>query len=261
MLAFFESLGQSVIAVLEAIGGLALLLWETLGYVFAGGSRLSLTLHQMAFLGVNSVLIVLLTTTFAGMVISLQLAHVAVTYGVTNIVGGGVSLAMTRELGPMLTAVVVAGRAGSAITAEIGSMKVTEQIDALVCMAVSPVRYLACPRLVALLLMVPILTLFSDVSGLVGGSFVADVTAGIPQEVFYDSVKRMTTMDDVYKGLFKSALYGMEIATVACYQGLNAGRGAAGVGQATTSAVVVSMIVVFITNYFLSAWLFSVGAF
>ena len=259
MLVFFESLGQSVISVLEAIGGLALLLWETITNFFAGGVRYSLTIYQMSFLGVNSLLIVLLTTTFAGMVISLQLAHVAVTYGVTNIVGGGVALAMSRELGPMLTAVVVAGRAGSAITAEIGSMKVTEQLDAMACMAVSPVRYLVCPRVLALLFMLPLLTLFSDISGLLGGAFVADVTAGIPREVFMDSVRRLTVMDDVYKGLLKSAVYGIQIALVASQQGLNAGRGAAGVGKATTSAVVHSMVIIFLTNYFLSAWLFPVG--
>ena len=259
MIRFFESLGSSVISVLEYIGGLALLLWEVATFIVKGQLRWGLAIFQMAFLGVNSIMIVLLTTTFAGMVISLQLAHVAVTYGVANIVGGGVSLAMARELGPMLTAVVVAGRAGSAITAEIGSMKVTEQIDALVCMAVSPVRYLVCPRVMALLLMMPILTLFSDLAGLVGGSFVAEATAGIPQEVFYDSVRRMTELSDVTKGLLKSMIYGVQIALVSCQQGLQCGRGAAGVGQATTGSVVISMIIIFMTNYFLSAWLFQLN--
>lgn len=258
MIRFFESLGLSVISILDYIGGLALLLWEALGYLMAGGLRWGLAIYQMAFLGVNSIMIVLLTTTFAGMVISLQLAHVAVTYGVSNIVGGGVALAMARELGPMLTAVVVAGRAGSAITAEIGSMKVTEQIDALICMAVSPVKYLVCPRIVALVLMMPILTLFSDLSGLVGGSFVAETSAGIPQEVFYDSVRRMTELEDVIKGIFKAMIYGAQIALVSCQQGLQSGRGAAGVGQATTGSVVISMIIIFMTNYFLSAWLFPI---
>lgn len=259
MLALFESLGQSVIMVLEYIGGLAILMWETIGYLFTGGLRLSLTLFQMSFLGVNSLLIVLLTTTFAGMVISLQLAHVAVQYGVANIVGGGAALAMTRELGPMLTAIVVAGRAGSAITAEIGSMKVTEQIDALICMGVSPLKYLVCPRLIALALMLPVLTLFSDVSGLVGGAFVAEQSAGIAQEAFWDSVRRMTDMNDVMKGLFKAVIYGIQIALVSCQQGLGARGGAAGVGQATTGSVVISMIIVFVTNYFLTAWLFPVN--
>lgn len=258
MIRFFESLGVSVIAILEYIGGLALLFWEAGGYILKGRLRWGLTLFQMSFLGVNSIMIVLLTTTFAGMVISLQLAHVAVTYGVSNIVGGGVALAMARELGPMLTAVVVAGRAGSAITAEIGSMKVTEQIDALVTMAVSPVKYLVCPRIVALIAMMPLLTLFSDLSGLIGGQMVADATAGIPSEVFYDSVRRMTELPDVTKGLLKAMIYGVQIALVSCQQGLQCGRGAAGVGQATTGSVVISMIIIFMTNYFLSAWLFPV---
>ncbi|MFN8612456.1 MAG: ABC transporter permease [Vulcanimicrobiota bacterium] len=259
MIRFFESLGQSVIAILDYIGGLALLLWEVLGYLFAGGLRTSLAVYQMAFLGVNSIMIVLLTTTFAGMVISLQLAHVAVQYGVSNIVGGGVALAMARELGPMLTAVVVAGRAGSAITAEIGSMKVTEQIDALECMAVSPIKYLVLPRVIALVAMMPVLAMFSDLAGLVGGSFVAEASAGIPQEVFYDSVRRMAVLDDVTKGLFKAMIYGTQIALVSCQQGLQSGRGAAGVGQATTGSVVISMIIVFMTNYFLSAVLFPIN--
>ncbi len=258
MISFFESVGNAVINVLEYVGGLALLLWEAFGFIFKGAIRFGMVLNQMAFLGVNSLLIVLLTTTFAGMVIALQLAHLAVDYGVGHMVGGGASLAMCRELGPMLTAVIVAGRAGSAVTAEIGSMKVTEQIDALVCMAVSPIHYLVVPRLLALLVMLPILTLFSDVAGLVGGSFVAFETAGIPYEVFWDSVERLTEMVDVYKGLFKALIFGVEVALVACFQGLNAGRGAAGVGKATTGSVVAATIIVFISNYFLSAWLFPV---
>ncbi len=258
MPAFFDTIGHFVINVLEYIGGLTLLLLEAVSHILKGSIRFSHTLAQMSFLGVNSLLIVLLTTTFAGMVIALQLAHVAVQYGVANMVGGGAALAMARELGPMLTAIVVAGRAGSAITAEIGSMKVTEQIDALICMAVSPVNYLVVPRILALLVMVPMLTLFSDVAGLIGGSFVAFETAGIPYEIFWDSVKRMTEMADVTKGLFKAMVFGIEVALVACFQGLSTGRGAAGVGQATTGSVVFAMIIIFITNYVLSAWLFPV---
>lgn len=258
-MAIFEAIGHWVIKVLDYVGGVTLLLIEALGYIFRGAVRLGLTINQMAFLGVNSIVIVLMTTTFAGMVISLQLAHIAVSYGVGQVVGGGAALAMARELGPMLTAIVVAGRAGSAVTAEIGSMKVTEQIDALTCLAVSPVKYLVVPRLVALALMVPVLTLFSDVSGLVGGSFVAFETAGIPYAVFWDSAERLCELSDVTKGLFKSFIFGIELAVVACYQGLNTGRGAAGVGVATTGSVVFAMIVIFISNFFLSAWLFPVN--
>ncbi len=257
MTGFFESIGRSVLSTLEYIGGSVRLFLETSGFVLRGKIRLGLTINQMSFLGVNSLLIVLLTTTFAGMVIALQLAHIAVQYGVGKMVGGSASLAMTRELGPMLTAIVVAGRAGSAVTAEIGSMKVTEQLDALKMLAVSPVGYLVVPRMLALLLMVPILTLFSDISGLIGGSIVANESAGIPYQVFWDSVRRMTMTEDLVKGLFKSIIFGLEVATISCYQGMQTGRGAAGVGKATTGSVVIAMVAVFVTNYVLSLVLFT----
>lgn len=257
MLGFFEGIGHFVISCLEYIGGTVRLLTESLNFVVRGQLRARLTVNQMSFLGVNSLLIVLMTTTFAGMVIALQLAHVAVQYGVGKMVGGSASLAMARELGPMLTAIVVAGRAGSAITAEIGSMKVTEQIDALKMLAVSPVGYLVVPRLLAMLFMVPLLTLFSDISGLVGGSIVANESAGIPYQVFWDSVRRMTLVSDLMMGLLKSVIFGIEVAIISCYQGLACGRGAAGVGKATTESVVISMVVVFVSNYVLSAVMFT----
>lgn len=258
MISFFEAIGRNVISALEYVGGLIRLFTEAMGFILRGKLRLALTIEQMSFLGVNSILIVLMTTTFAGMVIAFQLADVAVQYGVGKMVGGSASLAMARELGPMLTAIVVAGRAGSAITAEIGSMKVTEQIDALKMLAVSPVGYLVVPRLLALLVMVPLLTLFSDISGLIGGSLVANDSAGIPYQVFWDSVRRMTLPVDLFKGLFKSLIFGIQVATISCYQGLKTGRGAAGVGKATTRSVVISMVFVFITNYILSILLFTV---
>ena len=258
MTGLFEGIGRSVLSALEYIGGSVRLFMESVSFILRGKFRVGLTINQMSFLGVNSLLIVLMTTTFAGMVIALQLADVAVQYGVGKMVGGSASLAMTRELGPMLTAIVVAGRAGSAITAEIGSMKVTEQIDAMKMLAVSPVGYLVVPRILAMLFMVPLLTLFSDISGLIGGSIVANESAGIPYQVFWDSVRRMTLTDDLMKGLFKSVIFGIEVATISCFQGLQTGRGAAGVGKATTGSVVISMVVIFITNYVLSLLLFTV---
>lgn len=259
MTSVFEGIGRWVISIMEYIGGCVRLFSEAVGFLLRGHWRPGLTIIQMSFLGVNSLMIVLMTTTFAGMVIALQMAHVAVQYGVGKMVGGSASLAMTRELGPMLTAIVVAGRAGSAITAEIGSMKVTEQIDALKMLAVSPTGYLVVPRLVAMLLMMPLLTLFSDISGLVGGSVVAFENAGIPYQVFWDSVRQMTMTSDLTLGLAKSVIFGVEVAIISCYQGLKTGRGAAGVGQATTSSVVTSMVVIFITNFILSSLMFKVN--
>ena len=167
-------------------------------------------------------------------------------------------MAMARELAPMLTAVVVAGRAGSAIAAEIGTMKVTEQISALKCMAVSPVRYLVVPRLLALLGMMPVLTLFSMVFGTIGGAVVAFTSASIPYEIFWDSILRLLSLSDVLNGLLKGIIFGAGVALISCYQGLHTGRGAAGVGSATTSSVVLSTIFIFVFNYLLSLWLFPV---
>lgn len=256
MLNIVEDFGLWLTSLFDYIGGIIILFFETLANVFRGKIKLGLTIDQMAILGVNSLSIVILTTGFAGMVISLELAQLAVKYGVGNIVGGGVALSMSREFAPMLTAIVVAGRAGSAITAELGSMKVTEQIDALKAMAISPVKYLVVPRFLACLIMVPILTLFANLFGTVGGAFIAKVTANIPHKVFFDSIKTMLEMSDVWGGLYKAIVFAAEIALIGCFQGLNTTGGAAGVGKATTGSVVYSIILIFITNYFMSAWLF-----
>lgn len=259
MLGIFEYVGRALLGFLDYVGALFILLGECLSWTVRGAVRIGLTLQQMAYLGVDSLLIVVLTTTTAGMVMSLQLAHIAVQYGVTSVVGGGVAMAMCRELGPMLTAVVVAGRAGSAIAAELGTMKVTEQISALRCMAVSPVRYLVVPRFTALLIMMPILTLFSCVAGTAGGAMVAFQSASIPYDVFMDSISRLLVMSDVVYGLIKGLVFGAEVALVASYHGLNTGRGAAGVGSATTCSVVYATIVIFISNYVMSLWFFPVS--
>ncbi|MGM9998088.1 MAG: MlaE family ABC transporter permease [Candidatus Bruticola sp.] len=259
MIAFFEYIGGVVLGVLNYLGSLFMLLTECLLSIAKGTIRFGLAVQQMAFLGVDSLVIVVLTTTSAGMVIALQLAHIAVQYGVVSVVGGGVAIAMARELAPMLTAVVVAGRAGSAIAAEIGTMKVTEQISALKCMAVSPIRYLVVPRLVALVTMMPVLALFSLTFGTLGGAVIAYQSADIPYEIFWDSIQRLMVLSDVSYGLLKSIVFGFEIALISCYQGLNTGRGAAGVGASTTSSVVYATIFVFISNYLMSLWLFPVS--
>ncbi|MBI2252303.1 MAG: ABC transporter permease [Armatimonadetes bacterium] len=224
--------------------------------LFKGAVKVKLTIDQMAILGVNSLSIVILTTAFAGMVVSLEIAQLAVKYGIAGFVGGGVAIAMAREFAPMLTAIVVAGRAGSAITAEIGSMKVTEQIDALQAMAVSPVKYLVVPRFLACLAMIPLLTVFANLCGVSGGALIAYKTANIAPRIFFDSVRNIVDMHDFWGGIYKAGVFAAEIALISCYQGLNTSGGAAGVGKATTGSVVYSMILIFLSNYFLSIWLF-----
>lgn len=256
MLLFIEDLGLWLIRLFDYIGGIFILFFETCSNIFKGKIKWNLTLDQMAILGVNSLSIVVLTAAFAGMVISLEIAHLAVRYGVGTMVGGGVAMAMGRELGPMLTSIVFAGRAGSAITAELGSMKVTEQIDALKAMAVSPVKQLVVPRFIACLAMLPVLTLFANLFGVVGGALIAKQIANIQFQAFFDSIRALLDMSDLWGGMYKAIVFAAEIALISCFQGLNTSGGAAGVGKATTGSVVYSMILIFITNYFMSAWLF-----
>lgn len=260
MVILTEMVGNSVISFFEYVGGLVILFFDSILWIFRGAIfRLRLIMQQAAILGVNSTMIVLITTAFTGAVISLQLAHLAVRYGAGRFVGGGVAIAMARELGPMLTAIVVAGRAGSAITAELGSMKVTEQIDALEAMATSPTKYLVVPRIVACALMIPMLCMFSMVAGTVGGGVVAKYIANIDYTTYFDSIPDMVQSKDLVKGMFKAFIFALEIAIISCYQGLKTSGGAAGVGKATTGSVVYSMLIIFITNFFLSAILFPPG--
>jgi phospholipid/cholesterol/gamma-HCH transport system permease protein len=253
----FRLIGETIISLFSYIGGLLLLFWESLLWISRGAiMQIRLILDQAASLGVNSSTIVLITTAFTGAVISLQLAYMAARFGADRFVGFGVAVAMARELAPMITAIAVAGRAGSSITAELGSMQVTEQIDALEAMAVSPVRYLVVPRLIAMAIIIPMLCLFAIIAGVVGGGVVANITAGIGYNVYFESIADMVMIRDVYKGLFKSFIFAIQIAIIACYQGLKTRGGAAGVGTATTGSVVYSMLIVFITNFLLSAILF-----
>lgn len=188
----------------EYAGGVTLLTAESLGFLVRLRVRLTETLSQCVLLGVQSLVIVLLTSLFTGMVISLEAAQQAVAYGFSSFVGGAVAYGAVRELGPMLTAVVVAGRVGAAIAAEIGSMVVTEQVEALRSMGVEPARFLVVPRLLALLLMLPLLTIFADVVSILGGMWIAREYAHIPYHEFIRSVRQAIDFSDVIKGLLKT---------------------------------------------------------
>ena len=210
----------------------------------------------MAHLGVNSLPIVSLTLLFAGMVMTLQIVDILLRYGAQSTLGGVMSIAMGRELGPILTGVVVAGRVGAAMTAELGTMKVTEQIDALRCMAVNPIAYLVVPRFVACVIMVPILSFYGYVIGTAGGYAVATFGAGLTHFTYMNSVELFTEVGDIVYGLIKAMFFGGIIALIACYEGMHAKSGAEGVGQATTKSVVTSIIFIFICNYLLSVILY-----
>ncbi len=251
-----ERIGDRTLAFFEYAGGVTTLAGSAARFIALARIRVTETVNQAFFLGAQSLLIVLLTSLFTGMVISLESAVTAVQYGFTNVVGGAVAYASARELGPMLTGIVVAGRAGSAIAAEIGSMVVTEQVEALRSMGVEPARYLVVPRLLALLIMLPLLTIFADMISLLGGMWVAHAYAHISYNDFMNSVRTGIGMRDVLRGLVKAPVFAVLIVLVASYQGLRTRGGAAGVGKTVTGAVVIAMILIFIANFALSFLLF-----
>lgn len=250
-----EVVGRNVISGLESCGKIMFLIMQTF-YHIGHRPKLQNIVYQMAHLGADSLPIVLLTILFTGMVMTVQTAHEFIKYGAQSSVGGVIAIAMGRELAPVLTGVVTAGRVGAAITAEIGSMKVTEQIDALRVMAVNPIVYLVVPRFIACILMLPMLVVFGDIIGTIGGYLVATFYSGIGSYTFLNSIKVFTEVNDVLGGLVKGMFFGGIIAIIGCYKGLRAAPGAEGVGRATTSSVVSSIILIFICNYFLSLLLY-----
>ena len=206
---------------------------------------------QMAFVGVASVPIVVLTAFFSGAVLSLYLTVFLRQYGAQSFVGATVGLTATREIGPVIAGIMVSARAGSAMAAQIGTMAVTEQIDALRMLGVHPTNYLVIPRLIAAVLMVPILALVAIWMAVLGGMVVAG-TEGLSPAIFLQSVQQYVHPLDVVKGVSKGPFFGLLVALVACQQGLRTKNGAVGVGRATTNAVVISMVLVYIANFLLA---------
>lgn len=252
-----ELLGRTVLSLLYWSGKSLLFLLESLIGLLKPEFFLQDLIYQLVHLGFNSISIVVMTVTFSGMVISLELAKEAVQYGVSHMVGGGVAIAMAREFGPMLTAIVLSGRVGSAITAEIATMKVTEQLDALETLGLNPIRFLMAPRLIANLIAFPLITLVSEISGTYGGYLVAHLYAGITARVYTDSIHRFLSAWDVWGGLIKSLVFAIIVTVISGLMGFEASRDAYGVGRATTASVVWAIIVIFIANFFLSYLLFT----
>lgn len=248
------SLGKRILFYCAYTGRMTMLFMDTVKKLKEADGKE--TLRQMALLGADSLPIVLMTILCTGMVFSVQTAKEFVRFGAASSVGGIVAIAMARELVPVLTGVVVAGRIGAAIAAEIGTMKVTEQIDALRVMAANPVSYLVVPRFIAVVLMMPVLIVFANMIGNIGGWVVAHYYAGISTFTYENSIRTLAETYDMVGGMIKGAVFGAIIAIVGCHKGLNAPNGAEGVGLATTESVVLSIILIFITNYFLSVILY-----
>jgi len=246
---------RGVVAFFEFVGEIALLLGDVLRRLLRPKFEFAETLNQMSFVGVSSVPIVALTSFFSGAVFSLYVSKFLYQYGAVQFVGATIGLAMARELGPVLAGIMVAARCGSSMAAQIGSMAVTEQIDALKMLSVNPTSYLVIPRTVASALMLPILGLIAIWSGIVGGLLVA-VSLNIPSTVYIESIRQFGTPDDFLKGIAKTPFFGIIVALVACQQGLRTKDGAVGVGRATTNTVVIAMVLVYVANYLLASILF-----
>jgi len=245
--------GAKSMSLFHEAGGLSILFGKTLYSMATAPWRKESILDQMSKIGVTSLPLVFLTALFTGMVLALQSAYQLRTFNALRYTAGLVSLSITRELGPVLTAMVVAGRVGASITAEIGTMKVTEQIDALVSMGTDPIRYLTVSRFIAAVLMLPLLTIYADFVGMFGGFVVAVFKLGISSNLYiYDSFD-VLVMKDVMTGLIKSFAFGGIIAIVGCYQGFRAKGGAEGVGIATTLSVVTSLILIIASDCLFTA--------
>lgn len=247
--------GRRVLGFFEETGRLTVLLFQAARWVFRGRLEARQTLLQMANIGVDALPIIMITGAFAGAVLAFQTANQLVAFGVPGFVGGLVSLSLAREAAPVFTAVTAAGRSGGGIAAELGTMAVTEQLDALRVMATDPVRYLVVPRLLAGVFVLPILTVGALLAGMVGGWMVASLE-GVGTATYLGSVRRFLDIYDILGGLFKSALFGIIIALIGSHRGLGADGGAAGVGRAATGAVVSAIVLILVGNLFLDVLLF-----
>ena len=241
--------------VLVYLGEILMLLGRTVKALRGGIDFRDLT-EQMASLGVNSVAIALLTSSTSGAVLALYFAPFLKQYGAEGFTGAVVALAIARELGPVLTGVVVAARAGSAIAAELGTMKVTEQIDALRALAVSPIQYLVVPRVLAAIIMVPLVCALADAAGIFGGALLSK-SEGVLPTIYFNSMKQFIEPADFTKGIIKTFVFGLIIALVGCHQGLATRGGATEVGRATTNAVVLSIVLIYVSNFVMTYFMFS----
>lgn len=244
---------------LVALGGISQLAGQTLAGCFHRRFAGQELLNQMELIGLRSFAIAVLTAIFSSMVMTVQFAVQMTRFGVKEYVSSVVSLSLVRELGPALTALMVGGRVGAGITAELGSMRVTEQIDALRAMGADPVRKLVVPRVVAATLVLPMLTILADVLGVLGAMVVARVDSGVGMTLFLQSTLRSVELGDFLHGLLKTVFFGFLLSLIACYKGLHTSGGTAGVGRATTETVVVTSLVTLCADFILTNLLLGFG--
>ena len=252
-----EGVGRLVLRLLEQIGRFFQMLGRTAFWAVRPPYDVPEWFRQMVRVGWDSIPVVFLTALFTGMVMALQTYNGFARFHAEGWVGSVVALSLTRELAPVLTALMVTGRVGSAMAAELGTMRVTEQIDALTSLATEPVQYLIVPRVLASIAMMPLLVLMADAVGMYGGYLVAVQLLGANPVTYVDnSFKYLTVSDDVVSGLIKAAAFGLLFSLIACVRGYDTRGGAEGVGRATTAAVVSGSLAILLTDFFLTKLLF-----
>ena len=250
-----ERLGAIILGGIAALGRFVLFLLYALAEMVMPPYKVRLMLRQIRIIGADSSFLVALIAVFTGMVLGLQGEFTLRKFGSEGALGTVVSLVLVRELGPVLTALMITARAGSAMAAEIGAMQVTEQIDALTVMAIDPVQYLVSPRILAGVISFPLLTSMFDVIGILGGYAIGVGLMGAPSASYFNGIAQNLHSDDISGGLYKALVFGLIVSWVSCYKGYNSERMATGVSRATTEAVVLSSVLILVFDYFLTSLL------
>jgi len=258
----FGSIGRYILDFLVQLSRVSDLASKTFYWVFVGplkgkGIRWKSTIEQMVLIGYDSIPIVGLISFFVGLIIAMQSAYQLEPFGATVYVANLVAVSVTRELAPLLTAIVIAGRSGSAITAEIGTMKVSEEIDALQTMGFNPIKFLVVPKVLAMIIMVPILTIMADFLGILGGYIISMATLDVTSLRYINQTMLALQFSDLFSGLVKSFFFALIIAKIGCYEGFNVKGGAEGVGKSTTRSVVASIFLIIAADVFFTALFFS----
>uniref|UniRef100_I2Q0D6 Conserved hypothetical integral membrane protein n=1 Tax=Desulfovibrio sp. U5L TaxID=596152 RepID=I2Q0D6_9BACT len=260
LLSPFAALGRAVLSLVAELGGLSIFMGKGLWRIVFPSPSWRKIVQQVYFIGVKSVFVIVLIGLFTGMVLGLQGYYTLVKFGSEGLLGAAVALSIIRELGPVLTAIMITGRAGSSMAAEIGIMRISEQIDALSTMGINPLRFLIAPRLAASLICFPLLTAIFDVVGIGGGYVSGVMLLGISPGVYFDRIDSAVVLADVTGGFAKSLVFALLVAAICCFEGYfthtrREGFGAKGVSLATTSAVVLSCITILVADYVLTSFL------
>ena len=253
------ALGSRTVDLVLELGRVALFFIKGFSLIFWPPVKFSKIMQQVYFFGLKSLFVICLTGAFTGMVLGIQGYYALVKYGSVGALGSAVALSLIREMGPVMTAIMVTARAGSAVAAEIGIMRISEQIDALETMDINPIRFLVSPKIAAAFVSFPLLTAIFDVVGIFGGYLTGSILLGINPFLYFSRVQSSVALSDVTGGFIKSVMFAMVVITICCYQGYNTHNrseyGAKGVSLSTTSAVVLSCVLVLISDYVLTSFL------